>query len=548
MASATHVYRNGTILTMDSGGSQAQALAVRGETILAVGSDAEIMALADPHTVVTDLRGRTMLPGFIDGHSHFVSAGLMAATQLDLSSPPVGGVKNIAEIKGLIRAKAAETPKGEWILGFGYDDTGLEDKRHPLASDIDEVAPEHPVLLRHVSGHLSACNGLALAKANYTKDTPDPVGGVIRRDEHGNPNGVLEEPPAREPVFRHIPAPTEADWMEGIKAACAAYTAKGVTTAQDGFTATGDWGALKRAHELGLLRNRVQILPGLGCCDLNQFTSHASGTPLTADRKISLGAVKHLVDGSLQCYTGCLSNPYHKIIYDLPDGPMWRGYIQENPEGFIDRIVALHQQGWQIAIHGNGDEAIQLILDAYEEAQKRYPRADARHIIIHCQTVREDQLDRIKRLGVVPSFFVVHTYFWGDRHRDIFLGPDRAKRISPLRSALKRGILFSNHNDTFVTPIDPLLSVWSAVNRITSSGQVLGEEYTISVMDALRSVTSWAAYQACEETSKGSLEPGKLADMVVLGDNPLAVDKKAIRDIPVLATIVGNELVYGSLE
>ena len=548
MASATHVYRNGTILTMDSGGSQAQALAVRGGTILAVGTDAEVMALADQHTVVTDLRGRTMLPGFIDGHSHFVSAGLMAATQIDLSSPPVGGVKNIAEIKELIRAKAAETPKGEWILGFGYDDTGLEDKRHPLASDIDEAAPEHPVLLRHVSGHLSSCNSLALAKANYTKDTPDPVGGVIRRDEHGNPNGVLEEPPAREPVFRHIPAPTEADWMEGIKAACAAYTAKGVTTAQDGFTATGDWNALKRAHELGLLRNRVQILPGLGCCDLSQFASHVSGTPLTADGKISLGAVKHLVDGSLQCYTGCLSNPYHKIIYDLPDGPLWRGYIQENPQGFIDRIVALHREGWQIAIHGNGDEAIQLILDAYEEAQKRYPRADARHIIIHCQTVREDQLDRIKRLGVVPSFFVVHTYFWGDRHRDIFLGPDRARRISPLRSALKRGILFSNHNDTFVTPIDPLLSVWSAVNRLTSSGQVLGEEYTISVMDALRSVTSWAAYQACEETSKGSLEPGKLADMVVLGDNPLAVDKKAIRDIPVLATIVGNELVYGSLE
>ena len=211
-------------------------------------------------------------------------------------------------------------------------------------------------------------------------------------------------------------------------------------------------------------------------------------------------------------------------------------------------FLRLHRQGWQLAIHGNGDDAIQMILNAYEEAQKRYPRADARHIVIHCQTVREDQLDRIKRLGVVPSFFVVHTYFWGDRHRDIFLGPDRAKRISPLRSALKRGILFSNHNDTFVTPIDPLLSVWSAVNRITSSGQVLGEEYTISVMDALRSVTSWAAYQACEERIKGSLEPGKLADMVVLGDNPLAVDKKAIRDIPVLATIVGNELVYGSLE
>ena len=548
MASATHVYRNGTILTMDSGGSQAQALAVRGETILAVGSDAEIMALADPHTVVTDLRGRTMLPGFIDGHSHFVSAGLMAATQLDLSSPPVGGVKNIAEIKGLIRAKAAETPKGEWILGFGYDDTGLEDKRHPLASDIDEVAPEHPVLLRHVSGHLSACNGLALAKASYTKDTPDPVGGVIRRDEHGNPNGVLEEPPAMNPVAALLPEASEEDWMRSIVTACDAYTAKGVTSAQDGFTQEKQWAQLRKAHEKGLLRNRVQILPGLGCCDLNQFTSHASGTPLTADRKISLGAVKHLVDGSLQCYTGCLSNPYHKIIYDLPDGPMWRGYIQENPEGFIDRIVALHRQGWQIAIHGNGDAGIEDILNAFEEAQKAYPRANARHIIIHCQTVREDQLDRIKRLGVVPSFFVVHTYFWGDRHYEMFLGQDRAERISPLRSALKRGILFSNHNDTFVTPIDPLLSVWSAVNRRTSGGRILGENQTIPVMDALRSVTSWAAYQACEERIKGSLEPGKLADMVVLGDNPLAVDKKAIRDIPVLATIVGNELVYGSLE
>ena len=292
----------------------------------------------------------------------------------------------------------------------------------------------------------------------------------------------------------------------------------------------------------------MQILPGVSRMDINTFNTHVSGTQLTADGKISLGAAKLLADGSLQCYTGYLSNPYHKVIYDLPDGPMWRGYPMEPEQQFIEKVVGLHRQGWQLAIHGNGDDAIQMILNAYEEAQKRYPRADARHIVIHCQTVREDQLDRIKRLGVVPSFFVVHTYFWGDRHRDIFLGPDRAKRISPLRSALKRGILFSNHNDTFVTPIDPLLSVWSAVNRITSSGQVLGEEYTISVMDALRSVTSWAAYQACEETSKGSLEPGKLADMVVLGDNPLAVDKKAIRDIPVLATIVGNELVYGSLE
>ena len=370
---SVRVYVGGPIFTMNKNNDIAEAIAVKGETILAVGKKAEVMAAAGSGATVVDLKGKALIPGMIDGHSHFVSAGLMAATQLDLSSPPVGGVKNIAEIKGLIRAKAAETPKGEWILGFGYDDTGLEDKRHPLASDIDEVAPEHPVLLRHVSGHLSACNGLALAKANYTKDTPDPVGGVIRRDEHGNPNGVLEEPPAREPVFRHIPAPTEADWMEGIKAACAAYTAKGVTTAQDGFTATGDWGALKRAHELGLLRNRVQILPGVSRMDINTFNTHVSGTQLTADGKISLGAAKLLADGSLQCYTGYLSNPYHKVIYDLPDGPMWRGYPMEPEQQFIEKVVGLHRQGWQLAIHGNGDDAIQMILNAYEEAQKRYP-------------------------------------------------------------------------------------------------------------------------------------------------------------------------------
>ena len=547
MASATHVYRNGTILTMDSGGSQAQALAVRGETILAVGSDAEIMALADPHTVVTDLRGRTMLPGFIDGHSHFVSAGLMAATQLDLSSPPVGGVKNIAEIKGLIRAKAAETPKGEWILGFGYDDTGLEDKRHPLASDIDEVAPEHPVLLRHVSGHLSACNGLALAKASYTKDTPDPVGGVIRRDEHGNPNGVLEEPPAREPVFRHIPAPTEADWMEGIKAACAAYTAKGVTTAQDGFTATGDWGALKRAHELGLLRNRVQILPGVSRMDINTFNTHVSGTQLTADGKISLGAAKLLADGSLQCYTGYLSNPYHKVIYDLPDGPMWRGYPMEPEQQFIEKVVGLHRQGWQLAIHGNGDDAIQMILNAYEEAQKRYPRADARHIVIHCQTVREDQLDRIKRLGVVPSFFVVHTYFWGDRHRDIFLGPDRAARLDPAGSAVREGLPFSLHADTPVLPQMTMLSIHTAVNRETKGGAVLGPDQRISTLEAVRAYTSYAALFSHSEAWRGTIEPGKVADFVIPSEDILEAPAGRLKGIAFAAAIVDNRVVHGQL-
>ena len=455
MASATHVYRNGTILTMDSGGSQAQALAVRGGTILAVGTDAEVMALADQHTVVTDLRGRTMLPGFIDGHSHFVSAGLMAATQIDLSSPPVGGVKNIAEIKELIRAKAAETPKGEWILGFGYDDTGLEDKRHPLASDIDEAAPEHPVLLRHVSGHLSSCNSLALAKANYTKDTPDPVGGVIRRDEHGNPNGVLEEPPGARTRVPPYPGP-HGSRLDGRH--------QGRLRRVYGEGRDHGAGRLYRHGRLERAEAGARARPA------PQPRADPARPRLLRSQPVRFPRFRYAADRRRQDQPRRRQTPRRRqpaVLYRLPEQSLPQNHLRSagrppvarvhsgNPQGFIDRIVALHREGWQIAIHGNGDEAIQLILDAYEEAQKRYPRADARHIIIHCQTVREDQLDRIKRLGVVPSASssVHHLSSWAaPPPRHSFLPADRARRISPLRSALKRGIRFSNHNDTFVTP------------------------------------------------------------------------------------------------
>lgn len=286
-----------------------------------------------PDTVVIDLRGRTMLPGFVDGHSHFVWAGLMFATQLDLSSPPVGKVKDIAEIRDLLKEKAASTPKGEWILGYGYDDTALADRRHPLASDMDDVTPDHPVLLRHVSGHLCSCNSRALALVGYDRNTPDPPGGIIRRDGHGNPNGVLEEPPAMNPVAALLPEASEEDWMRSIVTACDAYTAKGVTSAQDGFTQEKQWHSSARPMKRDCSVTECRSCPASAAAISTSSLLTPSGTPLTADRKISLGAVKHLVDGSLQCYTGCLSNPYHKIIYDLPDGPMWRGYIQENPKG-----------------------------------------------------------------------------------------------------------------------------------------------------------------------------------------------------------------------
>ena len=547
MPTATHIYRNGTIVTMDSRASTVEALAVKDDVILAVGTEREVLAYKDKDTEIIDLRGSTLFPGFIDGHSHFINTGLLKSFQLDMSSPPIGGVRNLQDIKDKLRAKIAQTPPGEWVQGFGYDDTALAEMRHPLAADLDEVSPDNPVFLKHVAGSLAMCNSRALELAGYTKDTPQPDGGLIRRDAQGNPTGVLEGHPAIRPVLGLIPAYGEKEWMQAIANAAAIYTAKGVTSAQDGATSSLMWQRLQEAYAKKHLNVRVQILPSRDAMDLTAFKTTASGTQLTADKMISLGAVKMVTDASIQGYTGFLSIPYHKVIYDLPGGSAWRGYPAESEHSFTAKVEELHCRGWQLAIHGNGDAAIEMIINAFESAQKKYPRANARHIIIHCQTVREDQLDRMQRLGILASFFVVHTYYWGERHREIFLGEDRARRINPLRSALQRNIIFNTHNDTYITPIDPLLSVWSAVNRTTSKGNVLGEEQTIPVVDALRSITTWAAHLACEENIKGSLEPGKLADMVVLEENPLTCPKEHIKDIKIQATIVGNKLVYGAL-
>ena len=252
-------------------------------------------------------------------------------------------------------------------------------------------------------------------------------------------------------------------------------------------------------------------------------------------------AVKTLADGSIQAGTAAIPEGY---FFD----PSLRPGIIGTQDYWDEMVYHWHSRGRQLSIHCNGVGAIETIVTAVERAQARCPRKDARHLIIHCQMATDEHVRRMKEAGILPSFYGLPVWNWGDRHRDIFLGPDRAKRISPLRSALKRGIPFSNHNDTFVTPIDPLLSVWSAVNRRTSGGRILGENQTIPVMDALRSVTSWAAYQACEERIKGRLEPGKLADFVILEANPLTVAKETIKDIRISATIVGDEVVYGSLD
>ncbi|HSR10873.1 MAG TPA: amidohydrolase, partial [Thermodesulfobacteriota bacterium] len=378
-----------------------------------------------------------------------------------------------------------------------------------------------------------------------SKDTPQPPGGVIRKDPKTNePDGVLEEMPAQGMVARLFPQVTMEERLESLSFAAADYLKTGVSSCSDaGVTfpvgSPAEIVAYQKAVMQGLLPIRMTMMVGIDF--LLGPKKEAYFLTGFGDQNLKIGPAKIIVDGSIQGYTGWLAKPYH---VPFKGDSSYCGYPVTGPEQLNPLVLAAHKSGLQIAAHGNGDAAIEAILDAYESAQKQYPRPDARHRIEHCQTAREDQLDRMARLGVSPSFFVSHTYFWGDRHAAIFLGPERSKRISPLTSARRRGIKFSIHSDCPVTPVSPLFCVYAAVNRITRNGEVLGPEYRLSPEEALRAVTSDAAWQTFDEKIKGSIELGKLADFTILAENPLTVAPERIKDIRVEEVIIGGKGAY----
>ena len=531
------LYVGGTILTMDPQNRGVEALAVAGDRIESAGSRAELHTWAEEAGAeIIDLAGRAIVPGFIDAHGHFPGAGLTAVF-VDLNSPPIGTVESIESLVGLLAQRAAETPEGEWIIGIGYDDTLVLEQRHPTRHDLDRASTRHPVGVLHISGHLGVANTAALEASGITADTPDPQGGLIRReDDSRRPNGVLEET-ATQPITSRL-VPGFVDVLRMLERAKELYLEQGVTTAQSGATAAGlvrlfDW-----ASWLGLVPLRLIVWPTPAAADSLLAGELEAGQwdPL----RLRVGAVKMIADGSIQGYTGYLREPYR-----IPPGddPFYRGYPRIPRDELIERVQRYHGAGLQLAIHGNGDASIDDILDAIELAQAESPRADARHIIIHAQMARDDQLDRMKRLGVLPSFFSLHTFYWGDRHRRIFMGPERAARISPAKSALARGVRFTIHCDAPVVPMEPLRLVWAAVNRKTRSDFTLGEAERISPMQALAAVTIDAAWQHFEEDVKGSLEPGKLADFVILSRSPLD-DPETIDEIEVIETVIGGRTEY----
>lgn len=514
----------------------AEAVFVEDEHIVAVGTRSEIEAMIGSGTVVHDLTGATLIPGFIDAHGHFPGSGLVTQGP-DLSSPPVGDVINIEQAIEKLQAHAATTPKGEWILGLSYDDTLVAEKRHLTRQDLDRASSDHPIVALHVSGHLSSANSKALELAGIDRNTPDPPGGVIRHDASGEPTGVLEESAAKAVNEMSVNVSGGA-FLDMLDYAVSEYNAVGVTTAQSGLSNPLILDGLYYASKFNLVPFRLELFG-----DVEVGKAIVAGEIDPSDYRsdtFNLGAIKIIGDGSIQGFTGYLTEPYHQPFEGNAD---WRGYPAMKREELADLVTTLHKADLQIAIHGNGDAAIDDIIYAFREAQAEYHREDPRLIVIHSQMARPDQLDDMLTLGLTPSYFVAHTYYWGDRHRDIFMGPERAARMSPTATSLAKGLPFTIHLDTPIVPMQPTLLVWSAVNRLGTSGQVIGPAERISAMQALRAVTIDAAWQIFQEDNRGSIEAGKFADLVVLAENPIDHPTR-IRDIVVLKTVVGGRTTF----
>ncbi|MCA9512117.1 MAG: amidohydrolase [Myxococcota bacterium] len=545
-APATTIYRGGAILTVDGAGTVAQALAVRGDEIAAVGDEGDVLALAGPDTRVVDLAGRALAPGFVDAHGHLTLVARFAQT-VNVASPPVGPVRSIKELQDLLRRHIDEQhiPVGQVIVGTGYDDALLAEHRHPDKFDLDAVSTSHPILLVHVSSHLVTANQAMLDAAHVDETTPDPPGGVFRRVEGSRePNGVMEEH-AMYAGFRAMPQPTPAQLLGALGDAQREYARYGFTTVQDGATDAASFRLLRAANANGALFLDVTAYPTWADFDGVVAELEAEGGAVGRyDGHLVLRGGKLVLDGSPQGRTAWLTKPYHRVPAGKPAD--YAGYPALDDEVVYAFASKLRARGIPVLAHANGDAAAEQWIRTVERIEREQGPADWRPVMIHAQALRRDQLPRMAALGMIPSFFVAHTFYWGDWHRDVVFGPERAAAISPAASALEAGLRVTIHNDAPVVPPKGAFLLWTAVNRVTRSGKVLGPDERLTPLEALRAITIDAAYQAFEERRKGSLEPGKLADLVVLSASPLDVEPDAIRDIEVVETIKAGRTVWSA--
>ncbi len=539
------IYFGGSILTMTGDTPRyAEAVAVRNGKIINVGSKTEVFRLRNDRTRMVDLAGKTLLPGFIDAHGHAWMTGFQKLSA-NLLPPPDGRGSDIPTLLSLLKEwqskNAVAIDKVGWIIGFGYDDSQLAEKRHPTATDLDQVSTEIPIVIIHQSSHLASMNHKALELAGINAASPNPPGGVIRRLADGRtPDGVLEEMAFFAPMFKVLGS-FDQNVSEKIALAGAEYYAQfGFTTAQEGRASkqiTQTWHKLAEEKKLKI---DIAAYPDL---QAEQSFMSDIGAKGNYSNHFRVAGVKLSLDGSPQGKTAWLTEPYVHAPAGQPTD--YRGYPAIPKNDDLQSLVnQAFKHNWQVLAHTNGDAASDALINAVAKAEERYGKGDRRTVMIHAQTVREDQLDRMKQLGIVPSFFSMHTFYWGDWHRDETLGKDRAFRISPTQSALKRGMWFTEHHDAPVALPSSMMILHTTVNRTTRSGAVLGADQRVNPYIALKSITDWASRQYFEEKSKGTISVGKLADLVILDKDPLKVDPTKIREIKVLETIKEGQTVF----
>jgi predicted amidohydrolase YtcJ len=540
------VFINAKVLTVNQNNDIAQAISIRHGIIEAVGSNESIRALIDDNTVVSDLAGNTLIPGFIDAHSHFPSSGLTAAglssVSVNLRSPPVGGILSIEDIRQALSEGIHQADRDNWIIGLGYDDSLLVEQRHPTRLELDQISSDIPIYLWHSSGHMGVANSAGLRKLGFDEDSSVPVGGVIGRDQRsGRLNGLLQEKAAPS-LGKLTDSLSLLDNYRVLQSASDDYSEWGITTANSGASNSSLLKALSWAARLRLLPFRLVVSPRHDALGAQILSGEFDPDDLNSDRFV-VGPMKLFADGSPQGYTAFLTEPYFK----QPLGKTgYRGFPATEQSRLIEAVSKYHKAGIQLAIHGNGDAAIDNIIEAVS-LSGQVNADDARTILLHAQMTRVDQLSDMKHLGITPSFFNTHTYYWGDVHSKNVMGPERAARISPAGSAEKIGLRFSFHSDAPVTPINPPQLIWSGVNRETLEGNVLGEAERVSIMSALRAVTIDAAWQVFQEDNRGSIEVGKFADLVILSGD-LLTDAQTIRERQVLETLVAGETVFSATQ
>lgn len=546
-ASTDAIYSGGDILTMEGDTpAYVEALVVRDGRIAYAGDLAGAQALRLPSTRDVDLAGHTLVPGFIDAHGHAWMTGFQKLTA-NLLPPPDGEGQDVAAVVRLLSSWAKANPTGlegnGWIIGFGYDDSQLAEKRHPTAADLDKVSTEQPVLIIHQSSHLGAMNHKAMALMGIGADRPDPEGGAIRREADGRtPNGVLEEMALFGPLFTVLGGLGDEANARIALAGADYYAQFGYTTAQEGRASKDIVETWQRLGRDGKLKIDIAAYPDLAAEEAFMRQTTPSREYVGNFR---IAGVKLSLDGSPQGKTAWLGAPYLHPPAGQPDD--YRGYPAFPDNARLRTLVALaFQNNWQILAHANGDAAGDALIDAVEAAAGTYGNDDRRTVMIHAQTVREDQLDRMQALGIVPSFFSMHTYYWGDWHRDETLGKARAYRISPTASALARGMWFTEHHDAPVALPSSLMVLHTTVNRTSRSGDIIGPDQRVSPYIAMKTLTDWAARQYFEEAQKGTLTVGKVADLTILDGNPLKVAPATLKDLRVLETIKAGRTVHAA--